>query len=228
MNGRKRLRDFSTGVLVGVLIGSVGVSAAAFGYKGWQRFDPNFRVGWITGFLDMAQIARAQYPDTYVDRFYPSLPQARPAEYVTAIDKLYEDPQYKNYGMTRMVSLAIKELEKKYGPAETANERMLKQLATTLEVLRKKKEAAGIKTPTKALPTKPPTPSTLEDDGPEFIKKVNKKWCRCDGKTPAEAHVARRAKEAAEEKAEAAKEGEHEKSASPAETQPAQAPDKAK
>src|SRR5690349_21595412 len=108
------LRDFGAGAVLGLALGTAGVSAAAFGYDGWNKFSYDFRVGYVNGFLSMANLARNLDPGGWVDSKYPMVPTAKPAEWAAKVDELYKDPENQHYSMTSILQTAAHELEKKY------------------------------------------------------------------------------------------------------------------
>jgi hypothetical protein len=195
---RRTLRGFGAGLLIGILVGSAGIATAAFGLKGWNTFSSDFRLGYIAGFLEMANITRNLDPGGWVDLRYPYV-EAEPLEWFAKVDELYKTPENSDYSITTMMQLAAVELEKVKGKAPSPEERAAKRFLQQLEAVRQRAIAAGklppdaaVKKPLAPKPL-PPKSATKPADAPE------KKWCRCDGKDPKAARAERRAKAAAEE-----------------------------
>jgi len=190
------------GVLLGTVIGSAGLSVAAFGYPGWQKFSEEFKVGYITGFLDMSHLARNLAPGGWVDTKYPMVSKAKPREWAATIDTLYQKPENQNYTVTSILQLASHKLQDKYGK-DSPEERTTRKMKAQLEAARKKHEAnvaAGkVPPPEKTPPPRAPGKGVkLSDLAPK------KKWCRCDGKDPKQARAARKAAAVKEESVEKA------------------------
>jgi hypothetical protein len=200
----------AVGVLIGLLIGSAGVAAATFWVQGWQRFSDDFKVGYINGFLDMANLARNLQPGGWVDTKYPQVPQAKPVEWANVVNELYKDPANARYSITSILQTAAQRLEAKYGRAETPEQRTLQRMQHQLEMMRKKREKAGLPVePPKAASTPTKVPGAVKTSETTAEKKEAKKparkWCRCDGKDPKAARAARKAAAAKKEAEEAAK-----------------------
>ncbi len=186
------VRGFCAGVVVGVMIGSAGLAAAAFGYNGWQKFSQDFKVGYVFGFLEMANLARNLDPGGYLDIKYPMVPKAKPVHWADEVNRLYADPANQKYSMTSIMQLASHELQKKFGSAPSPEERTRRRMEQQLEALRRKREALGLaeKDPKRQAiaPEKVVEPSPAAPAEPK-----KKKWCRCDGKDPAAERARRRA-----------------------------------
>lgn len=200
------VRGFGFGVVVGVMIGSAGLAAAAFGYKGWERFSSDFKVGYINGFLEMANLARNLDPGGYVDIKYPMVPKAKPMHWADEVNRLYADPANQKYSITSIMQLAAHELEKKFGKGPDPHERTRRRMEQQLEALRRKREAMGLppKEPKKQViaPEKvEPAPGTKAEPAAPAVPR-QKKWCRCDGKDPKAERERRRAEAPEREKQE--------------------------
>ncbi|HYC00985.1 MAG TPA: hypothetical protein VEC57_17760 [Candidatus Limnocylindrales bacterium] len=163
-------RGFVTGLIVGLLIGSVSVSIAAVGYKAWSRVSPDYRMGYVNGYFDMAMLARNLHPGGFVDERYPVFPQARARDWVEAVDKAYQNPANQKYSMYSILQVAAGELEKKFGKPPTPLERLAPRLKQQLEgarehteLMQKQKRTAAAKPAAPVVP-KPPK------------KKI---WCKC-------------------------------------------------
>jgi hypothetical protein len=196
MRRRISLRDFGTGVIVGLVVGSVGLAGASFRYEGWARFSSDFKLGYINGFLDMANLARNLEPGGYVDSKYPQVEKAKPAEWAMVIDRLYKDPENQRYRIASMMQYAADELEKKYGKSMSADERVRRRMETQLALIKKKQEAAGLKEGAKP-PAPPKAVVAPEKSVAKPVVKKPRKWCRCDGKNPKAERAKRRAAAAA-------------------------------
>jgi len=161
-------RSFVLGVIVGVLIGSSGLAAAALGYKGWTRFSKDFQLGYISGFMDMANLARNLDPGGFVDERYPLWPQAKTMHWHGAVAKIYQDPDKQRYSMYSVLQFAADELEKTFGKPPTAMERVAPQLK---DMFAKGKEMDSA-------PPKPDAPAT--PPAPKAPQPPKKKiWCKC-------------------------------------------------
>ncbi len=179
---------FGAGILLGFVIGSTSLAMATFGYKGWQRFSRDFQVGYLTGFLDMANLARNLDPDGFIEEKYPTWPKATLADWHNAVNKLYQDPENQQYGMYAMMRLAGAELEKKYGPPPSAAERLTPAFKQQIEKARKVELAARAKAgdkpaPAAAPPAAPPAAAAPEREsgsgvsGPRWHHK--RRRCPC-------------------------------------------------
>jgi hypothetical protein len=217
MRRKFSIRDFGAGAVVGLVIGTSGLAAAALSYTGWQKLSQDFKIGYVTGYLDMAGIARNLDPGGYVDTRYPRA-HAKAVEWAALIDKLYKDPEYQSYSINSMMQAVAHKLQEQFG-ATSADERMKSRMARQLEMIKKRQELQAEKA------GKQPPKNTKLVEAPE--KKVSppkkpttRKWCRCDGKDPKAERARRRAARAEAEKAAGAKPG--------AETKPAVKPDAAK
>jgi len=133
---------FGAGIVLGLMIGSASLSVAAFGYKGWQRFGRDFQLGYLTGFFDMANLARNLDPDGYVDENFPLWPKARLTDWHNAVNELYMDPENREYGMYAILRLAAEELKKKYGPAPSAAKRLQPAFTEQIQRARKAEQEA--------------------------------------------------------------------------------------
>lgn len=188
-------RGFCAGVIVGAMIGSAGLAAAALGQQGWAKLSQDFRVGYVTGFLQMANLARNLDPGGYIDIKYPQVPKARPVAWAAEVDRLYKDPENQKYTITSIMQLAASELEKKYGKALDPQERTRRRMEYQLQALARKREAAGLKPkdPTKQAIAPERTVKPAPPKPKEPAKPKQKKWCRCDGKDPQAERQRRRA-----------------------------------
>lgn len=128
-------------MVLGFAIGSASMATAAFSYKGWQRFSGDFRLGYLAGFFDMANLARNLDPGGFIDENYPVWPNVKLYQWREMVSKLYEDPENREYGMYAMMRLAGEEMKKKYGPAPTAVERLTPRFKEQVERARKAQEA---------------------------------------------------------------------------------------
>jgi hypothetical protein len=194
-------RDFGAGALLGLALGTAGISAASFGYEGWNKFSQDFRSGYVTGFLSMANLARNLDPGGWVDSKYPMVPNAKPIEWAAKVDELYKDPENQHYSMNSILQQAAHELQKKYGKAMSPDKRAIERMQQQLAAVKRRREAMGLDPSMR--PKKDPTqveaaPKTAQPPAP----KPPRKWCRCDGKNPKAERAKRRA--AAAEKAKAA------------------------
>jgi hypothetical protein len=212
MRDHRSLRGFSTGlvsgVLIGLLLGSAGMAGAAFGYKGWQTFSDEFKTGYVTGFLGMANLARNLDPGGWVDSKYPQFPKVKPLEWVILVDDLYKMPENQGYSINSILQSAAHQLELKYGKPATAEERTKQRMAHQLEILRKQREKAGL-LPKDGEPkadspaSKAVTPPAAGGGKNVADERPPRKWCRCDGTDPKEARAQRKAAAAAAEAGEA-------------------------
>jgi len=176
-----RLKGGPWGIVVGIVlgfsIGSVSVATAMLGYKGWQRFSDDFKVGYLTGFFDMSNLARNLDPDGYIDEHFPLWPNVKVREWRELIDELYRKPENQQYGMFGMVQLAGQELKKKHGAPPKVAERLAPALQEQVERARKAEQAATPRKPAVA-GAKSQAPKTPAAPRPNpWAHK--KKWCRC-------------------------------------------------
>ncbi|HEY2773477.1 MAG TPA: hypothetical protein VGK20_05440 [Candidatus Binatia bacterium] len=193
------LRAFVLGTVAGALFGSAAVAAAAFGYAGWQKFTNDFKNGYVTGFLDMANVARNLDAGGWVDEKYPWTPKVKPPEWRGVVDKLYKDPANQVYNVMSILQLAAKTIADRHGGALDPDERMRQRTESVLNELRKKAIAEG-QDPSKVpnIPghiVVPASPGDAAEEPPH-----QRKWCRCDGKDPNQLK-AEREKAEAEDKA---------------------------
>ncbi|MFN2425628.1 MAG: hypothetical protein ABR587_04175, partial [Candidatus Binatia bacterium] len=190
-----------------MLLGSAGMSVAALGYEGWQKFSDEFKNGYVTGFLAMATLARNLEPGGWVDMKYPEAARSKPLDWRKSIDKLYAQKENQGYTMASLLQLAAHDLVKQHGPGQTPGQRTLQRMQHQLDAVRRKAEAQkklSPKEPKKAVQApqdKVPPADKIKKGSAEPPKR---KWCRCDGKDPKAERAKRRAAAAA---AEAAKEG---------------------
>jgi len=195
------IRGFSAGIVIGVLAGSAGMAAAAFGYKGWQAFSEDFKGGYVAGFLDMAKLARNLQPGGWVDDHYPYMPGVKALDWKTKIDELYKDPENQKFTIESILQLAGHDLAKTRGGVVTGEERQRAITQHRLEVLRQH-QIDKLKAEGKPIPpelTSPPPPKEMTAR-PRVVKPAPKKrvWCRCDGKDPKALRAARKARREAE------------------------------
>jgi hypothetical protein len=194
------LRGFISGVVVGALVGSAGMAAAAIGYKGWQAFSGDFRNGYISGFLDMANLARNLQPGGWVDAHYPYLPGVKMLEWRTKTDALYADPENQRFTVESLLQLVGHELGKEHGVV-TAEQRQQGLLKMKLDAIRKKQieemTKKGVPVPSEL--TKPGSPKqhvAAPKTVPGSERHRPRKWCRCDGTNPKEARRLRKERRA--------------------------------
>lgn len=213
MRDFRSLRGFTSGVLVGILVGSAGVSVAAIGYKGWSKFSPDFRAGYAAGFVDMSNLARNLDPGGYIDTNYPYIVGARAHDWSALVDELYKKPEYQGHTITSMMQLATKILEERFGKTSPPEARTARKMQLQLEALRQKREEMGLP-PDEGKSTVTEAPAKSVEPAKPAVRPAPKprKWCRCDGKDPkvaraerrAAAQAARKSKEGAENPAEGA------------------------
>ncbi|HXC51652.1 MAG TPA: hypothetical protein VN634_12250 [Candidatus Limnocylindrales bacterium] len=191
-------RAFIAGILLGVLIGTAGLAAAAIGYKGWQGFSTDFKSGYIAGYLMMSKLARNLDPGGWVDEHYPYVLKATTAEWKDTIDAVYSKPENQEYSIESVLQIAAKELAEKHG-AVSGEDRQYALLRQRLQAVREK-QIANLKA--KGLPVPPELEKPLTDvklASPKTVakqdrpKEKKRKWCRCDGTDPKAARAARRA-----------------------------------
>jgi hypothetical protein len=201
MRDLRSIRGFGAGLVVGVLVGSAGLSVAAISYKGWHKFSPDFRTGYVAGFVDMSNLARNLDPGGYIDANYPYIVGARPIEWSDMIAELYKDPQNQGYTITSLMMLAAHKLQEKHGVAGTPTDRVNRKMEMQLDAVRRMREKMGIKPDQGRTKTAEAPPRVVE---PETAVKAptQRKWCRCDGKDPKAAQVQRKAAAAEQEKRE--------------------------
>jgi hypothetical protein len=196
------LRGFSSGVAIGVLVGSAGMAAAAFGYKGWQVFSNDFKGGYVSGFLDMANLARNLQPGGWVDDHYAYLPGVRVIEWKLKLDEIYSKPENQKYSVESALQLAGHELEEKHGKSLTPEER---ERSITMQMLaaRRKKQieeatAKGLPPPPEIVMPDASVPAHAPRTAGDPNKPKVRKWCRCDGTDPKLARQQRKARAAEE------------------------------
>jgi hypothetical protein len=221
MRDQRSLRGFSAGavggVLVGMILGSTGMAVASFGYEGWQRFSEDFKVGYVTGFIAMANLARNLDPGGWVDMKYPQVDKAKPSEVAAVVTDLYKKPENKDYSMASILQAATHDLEKKYGKALSSDERIHAKMNQQLEAMRKKREAAGLASKDSTTKVVEAPPAVVAPPAEALVAaKRPRKWCRCDGTDPKEATARRRAAAAAEEAKEEAEDAKAAKAAADA------------
>src|SRR5689334_2763415 len=182
------LRDFGAGAILGLVLGTAGISAASLGYTGWSKFSQDFRIGYVTGFLSMANLARNLDPGGWVDSKYPMV-AAKPFEWAAKVDELYKDPENQHYTINSMLQQAAHDLQKKYGKPMPAEQRAFLRMQQQLAAVKKRREAQGLDPNMR--PKKDPklleaTPKVVPPAAPK-----PRKWCRCDGKNPKEERAKR-------------------------------------
>jgi hypothetical protein len=198
------IRDFVAGTVFGLVLGSAGLSTAALGYSAWEKLSDDFKVGYVTGFLSLANLTRNFDPGGWLDTKYPAVPNATPVQWAAEVDKLYKDPKMHRYSIHSVLQTAATELQKIHGKPVDPYTRVQQRAQTQLQALQRRQEAQAKK-------LGKPAPAVKNVQAPEKkvavpATKPARKWCRCDGKDP-KAERARRRAEAAK-KAEAAKQGE--------------------
>jgi hypothetical protein len=198
MRRKFSIRDFAAGAIVGVMLGTSGLAAAALGYEGWQKLSQDFKIGYVAGYLDMSNIARNLDPGGYIDTKYPKA-HAKPLAWAAMVDELYRDPAYQRYTINSMMQAVAVKLEQKYGKTDPV-ERSRNRMAFQMEALRRQKEARAKKAGT-------PVPEVKHEKAPDRSvvatpkKPPTRKWCRCDGKDPKAERAKRRAAREAAAKA---------------------------
>ncbi len=192
-------KAFIAGILLGVLIGTAGLAAAAIGYKGWQGFSTDFKSGYIAGYLMMSKLARNLDPGGWVDEHYPYVLKATTAEWKDTIDAVYAKPENQQYSIESVLQIAAKELAEKHGGAVSGEDRQYALLRQRLQAMREK-QIANLKAKGQPIPPQLEKPiSDLKLAAPKTVakkdrpKEKKRKWCRCDGTDPKAARAARRA-----------------------------------
>jgi hypothetical protein len=198
--GRKfSLRDFGAGTVLGLVIGTSGLAAAAMNYETWLKLSQDYKVGYVAGFIQMANLARNLEPGGYIDTRYPFV-MAKPIEFSAKIDELYKDPEYQGYSINSMMMSAAHELEKKYGkitPEERMRRRMQSQVAAIQKIREAQAKKAGKTAPAPEKIVAAPAKTVPAAKKPPKVRK----WCRCDGKDPKVERAKRRAVRSEAEKA---------------------------
>lgn len=197
-------RSFVAGIVLGILIGSAGVGAASMGYKAWNGLSQDYKIGYVTGFLAMARLARNLQPGGYIDSRYPEINKAKPVEWANVVDELYADPKNRDYTINSIMQSAAHRLEEKYGPPLSPHERTRRRMQQQLQAVRKNLDkktetmpSGQEKTVVEAPPKEVPPPSSESGEVDPAPKKKQKKWCRCDGTDFREARRQRQAAAAA-------------------------------
>jgi hypothetical protein len=208
------IRDFIAGAVFGLLLGTASFSVASIGYEGWTKLSSDFRIGYITGFLSLANLVRNLDPGGWLDTRYPAVPKATPIEWAATVDTLYKDPKFQRYSIHSMLQAAGSELQKTHGKPIDPYERVKQRAQTQMQRLEARRKAAGTKAGEKSA-SEPKHIQAPEKKvaAPAKAAKAGRKWCRCDGKDP-KAERARRRAEAAE-KAEAETQADAAKKADP-------------
>ncbi|HYC54156.1 MAG TPA: hypothetical protein VEL28_04380 [Candidatus Binatia bacterium] len=163
---------FFAGLTIGIIIGSVGLSAGAVGYKAWMTNGQDFRLGYISGFMDMTMLARNLHPQGFIDETYPFFKNARIRDYYDAIDNFYKDPENQKHSMYSAMTLISDEMEKKFGKPQSAIERMAPNIEKKLEAARAKQAARAASAGAAKAPAAAPKPAA-----PKPPKR--KIWCKC-------------------------------------------------
>ena len=103
------------GTVIGLLVGSAGLSLAGFGKKGWDRFGLMFKHGYVAGFNDCVRIGKSTNPHSQIAMLYVLPDSAKGDHWVKEIDKFYANPKFAGRPMSQIMILAGKELEKTFG-----------------------------------------------------------------------------------------------------------------
>jgi hypothetical protein len=137
-NRPRRLPTLAIGFALGVVVGSSGLAAAAFGRQGWERFGPMFKQGYVAGFLECVRIAKALDPFSYVATQFPAPPKAKPDVWMRKIDELYAMDEHKNRTLPQLLIIAGGKLEKDYGLGDVKpGDRRLEALRQAIDRQRK-------------------------------------------------------------------------------------------
>lgn len=189
MRSFRSLRGFVPGLLLGLLLGSAGVAGAGIYYKGWQRFSNDFKTGYVTGFLDMARLARNLDPDGWVNKKYPDSGKAAFVEWANMLDVLYKKPENQEYSVASLLQLAAAELQKKYPPPPDAPDPEQQKTVEAIHRLQEKARQIDAKSGKAPDAAAAPVPDAKYEGEakpipPKTAKRTEPKFCRCDDCVP--------------------------------------------
>jgi hypothetical protein len=207
MRKRLSIRDFVAGAVFGVLLGSVSLSTASMGYTAWEKLSDDFKIGYVTGFLSLANLTRNFDPGGWLDQRYPAVPNATPVQWAAAVDKLYQEPRMQKFSIHSVLQSAATELQKVHGKPLDPYQRVQQRAQTQLQALQKRQEAKAKKEGEKPAPVVKNIQAPEKKVAAPPKKNTGRKWCRCDGKDPKAERARRRAEAAKSAEAEQKDEG---------------------
>jgi hypothetical protein len=105
----------AAGFALGVTVAGSTVAFAALGKKGWDRFGPMFKQGYVSGFTDAVRIAKNVEPYSYMATQYKVPLKAKPIHWMATIDELYAKKEHEDRPMPQIISIAGVMLETKFG-----------------------------------------------------------------------------------------------------------------
>ncbi|MFQ5478247.1 MAG: hypothetical protein ACE5E4_06485 [Candidatus Binatia bacterium] len=111
------LQGAVVGLVAGLVLGAAGLSAAALGKKGWERFGPMFQQGYIAGFNDCVQLAKGMDSDGWVASNFIVPSRAKPMHWIDFIQEIYAKPENAGWPVSRAMMLAGARMLKDFGPA---------------------------------------------------------------------------------------------------------------
>ena len=112
------IKGLVVGVVAGLVLGGVGLSAAAFGKKGWDRLGTifDFKTGYVAGFNDCVRVAKASEPNGFMARTYILPTAATMRDWVAAVERAYATEKYATSPLSHVMVVVGKELKKTFGP----------------------------------------------------------------------------------------------------------------
>ncbi len=112
------IKGLVVGVVAGLVLGGVGLSAAAFGKKGWDRLGTifDFKSGYVAGFNDCVRVAKASEPYGFMAATYVLPTAATMRDWVAAVERAYATEKYATSPLSHVMVVVGKELEKTFGP----------------------------------------------------------------------------------------------------------------
>ncbi|MFT4571215.1 MAG: hypothetical protein ACI8TX_002115 [Hyphomicrobiaceae bacterium] len=112
MKSFRNIRGFLGGVMVGVMVASVGVALAGIPKNVWDQNGKDFQLGYIIGFYDSAAMARNKDPGGFFDNVYPTFVDLGWYAYAAKIDEVWGYPENKGADGARAVALSAIQLKK--------------------------------------------------------------------------------------------------------------------
>jgi len=128
----------AAGFALGIMVAGASVSFAALSKKGWERFDPMFKQGYVAGFVEAVRIAKGVEPFSYMATQYRTPPKAKPYAWMLMIDELYKKKEHANRPMPQLIAIAGVKLESKFGEEPKADQgAALEALRTAIDKQRR-------------------------------------------------------------------------------------------
>ena len=142
-------RGMVLGVTLGLVVGSTGVAAAAFGKKGWERWGSMFQGGYVAGFVDCVRVAKAREGSSLIALSYMVPVNAKAVHWQSKVSELYAKKENHNRPMSQIMAMAGNELVGKLGPDVQGSDglqRLRQFLEKRKKRLQEKAKAEGAET----------------------------------------------------------------------------------